>query len=211
MAPGHRESLLERGIPQAGFVGLLGVMFTGLMQARGMVPQGILVLLLGGLVAGAIAFGINRAMQRGGERVAGSIYAPSGNTTAYTPTFSHIEALEIRGDLDGAARAWDEAIAEHAGSAFVRVKAADFHLRLRKDAATAAAHYRAARELGTANEDMRRYIGQKLVDLYLGPMREEGKAMVELRRLIEGFPGTREAEGARVALARLKAERGRGE
>ena len=46
-----------------------------------------------------------------------------------------------------------------------------------------------------------------LVDLHLGPLEDEGRALVELRRLIDGFPGTREAEMAREALAKLKESR----
>ena len=202
----QRENVVYRGIPQAALVGLLGFMFTGLMQARGMVPPGFHFTLLGAAGGAFIGWGINRALLSSGEKAAGSIYAPSGSTTAYTPTFSHIEALEVRGDLDGAARAWEEAIAEHPMNALVRVRVADFHLRTRKDPRRAAVHYREARELGTANSDLQRYIGQKLADLYLGPLRETGKGMIELRRLIEGFPGSREADGARVALAALKAE-----
>jgi len=47
------------------------------------------------------------------------------------------------------------------------------------------------------------------VDLHLGPLADEGKAMVALRRLIDGYPDTREAAEAREALARLKAARPR--
>lgn len=201
------RSALERGIPQGVFVGFLGLGFTGLLQARGHLPQGLLVTLAGGVMAGALAMWINRALISGSGRAATAIYAPSGNTTAYTPTFSHIETLEIRGDLDGAAQAWSEAVAEHSANALVRVRAADFHLRARRDHATAARFYREAREIGTPNDDLRRYLAQKLVDLYLGPLDDEGRAMVELRRLIEGFPGSREADAAREALARLKALR----
>jgi hypothetical protein len=204
---GERDNLMVRGIPQAVFLGLLGFVFTGLMQARGMVPQGAFFTLLGAGVGAFMGWGINRLLLSTGERVATTIYAPSGKTTAYTPTFSHIETLEIRGDLDGAARAWDETIAEHPTNALVRVRAADFHLRGRSDAARAVEHYRAARDLGTANDELRRYIGQKLADLYLGPLGDEGRAMGELRRLIDMFPDSREAQSAREALAAIKAER----
>lgn len=204
---GHKGSLMERGIPQAIFTGLLGFVFTGLMQAREMVPASPFFTVLGGVAGAFIGWGINRALLTASARAAASIYAPSGNTTAYTPTFSHIETLEIRGDLDGAAEAWDEAIGENPDNALVRVRAADFHLRARKDHARAVAIYREARDLGTANDELRRYIGQKLADLYLGPLGDEGKAMGELRRLIDLFPGSREAAAAREALTAIKAQR----
>lgn len=204
---GERESLFERGIPQAAFAGALGFVFTALMQARGLVPGGALVTLMGAGVGAFMGWGVNRLLLSGSARVATTIYAPSGKSTAYTPTFSHIETLEVRGDLDGAARAWEETIAEHPDNALVRVRAADFHLRRRSDAVRAVELYRAARDLGTANEDLRRYIGQKITDLYLGPLKDEGRAMGELRRLIDSFPGTREAEAARDALAAIKTDR----
>src|SRR5690349_6432829 len=47
----------------------------------------------------------------------------------------------------------------------------------------------------------------KVIDLYLGPLKDEGRALVEMRRLIERFPGTKEADEARAALARIKSER----
>lgn len=202
------ESLLHRGIPQGILVGVIGLLFTGLLQARGHLPGHPLVTLAGGIVLGLIGGGINRAMFAAGEKAATAVYVPSGDTTRYTPTFSHIEAMEVRGDLDGAARAWDTACAEDPTNALTMVKAADFHLRLRKDPAAALERYRKAREMGTGREDLRRYVQQKIVDLFLtGPLTDHGRAMVELRRLIDGFPGTREAEGARQTLDELKRAR----
>lgn len=155
--------------------------------------------LIGGLLQGLL-------VHAGGE-VASFIVAPTGGTTPYTPTFSHIEALEIRGDLDGAEREWSSSCAQHPENAVVWVKAADFHLRLRKDPLAARTRYQHVRDLPHAHPDLVRYASQKLVDLHLGPLADEGRALVELRRLIDRFPGTREAEEARVVLARLKESR----
>lgn len=157
--------------------------------------------------SGAVGGGIQRAVVHGSGKAIGAIHAPSGDSTAYAPTFSQIEALEIRGDLDGAATAWAEACREHPTNALVRVKAADFHLRLRKDPVAALPLYRAVRELPGASRELVRYAQAKIVDLHLGVLGDEGRALVELRRLIESFPGTREAEEARAALARIKAAR----
>jgi hypothetical protein len=45
------------------------------------------------------------------------------------------------------------------------------------------------------------------VDLYLGPLVDEARAMSELRRLAERFAGTRDAEGALAELERRRALR----
>lgn len=211
-SPRSTESLIHSGIPQGVLAGVIGLLFTVLLQARGHLPGHPLVPLAGGVILGFIGGGLNRIMFRAGEVAATSVYAPAGDTTAYTPTHSHIEALEARGDLDGAARAWDETCAEQPGNALLLVKAADFHLRARRDPEAALARYRQARAAGTGRDDLRRYIQQKLVDLHLeGPLADEGRAMVELRRLIDGFPGTREADGARATLEEIKRRRAQNE
>lgn len=201
---------IERGIPQGIFGGIIGLFFTGLLQGTGQLPQGALVLILGGVFLGGIAWGINYAVISGSARIATGVHMPSGDTTAYVPTFSHIEAIEIRGDLDGAAQAWADACVEHATNALVWVKAGEFHLRRRNDPATALVHYLKVRDLPGASSELVRYAHAKVIDLHLGPLADEGRALVELRRLIECFPGTREAEQARTTLARLKAERSGG-
>ncbi len=187
--------------------GVLGLFFTVLLQVKGYLPGSLPVTLGGGVVGFFIGRTIARTLFGAGAQLVTSVYSPSGDTTKYTPTFSHIEALEIRGDLDGASAAWDAAVAEHSESVLTLVRAADFHLRLRQDPAAALERYLRARTLGSGAADTRRYVQQKIVDLYLGPLRDDGRAMGELRRLIDGFPGSREAEGARAALAELKSRR----
>lgn len=203
-------SLIERGIPQGILIGFIGMLFTTALQARGHVPQGSFVILLGGILLGGLGWAINYALISGSARVATGVHMPSGDTTAYVPTFSHIEAIEIRGDLEAAAQAWAAACAEHPANALVFVKAGDFHLRLRKDPAAALAHFRAARDIPGASSELIRYAQAKIIDLHLGPLADEGRALVEMRRLIERFPGTREADEARAAIVRLKAERSGG-
>lgn len=204
---GSLEWLIEQGFIQGGVVGAVGYLFVSAMQMGGKLPDTRLITLTGFFAGFAIGMGVARASAGAGARLARSIYAPSGASTAYVPTFSQIEALEIRGDLDGAASAWDEEIARSGDQIGVLVKAADFHLRARKDAQRALELFQRARATGSGGADMRRYVQQKLVDLYLGPLKDEGRALVELRRLIDAFPGTREAEAARDSLAAIKASR----
>ena len=206
--------LVDSGILQGTVGAAVGLIFTIALQFRQHVPDGILVLLIGMVAGFAIVMGISRAVANVSARAAGAIYSPSGSSTGYVPSFSHIEALTIRGALDEAAEAWAAAMAEQPASLVVAVRAADFHLRERRDPARALSLYLHARGLvaqaepGTDSRDLQRYIQQKLVDLYLeGPTADEGRGMVELRRLADSFPGTSEAEGARESLAALKAQR----
>jgi hypothetical protein len=179
----------------------VGFIFLSALGAQGIWFYGGLVcfFLLGRTIATVLMGGLGNAI--------GSLQNPSGDTTAYTQTFSHIEALIVRGALEDAAVEWEHELAKDPQNVSLRVRVADFHLRTKRDPAAAHAHYLKARQMGSAGNDLARYVQQKLVDLYLGPLADQGKAMAELRRLIDAHPGTREAEGARVALAELKAGR----
>lgn len=204
---GSLQWFMDRGYMQGIVTGGVGLIFTGLLQAKGYIPANLLITLLGLVVFFNLGAFIARSLGRITGRAATSLYSPGGDSTAYTPTFSHIDTLVIRGDLAAAATAWDIAMLENPASPGVMTKAADFHLRERKDAATALTLFLRARQMHVGGEDLRRYIQQKLVDLYLGPLEDEGRALVELRRLIEAFPESREAESAREALAAIKAKR----
>lgn len=210
---GSAIGLLESGYVQGFIGGLVGLIFTPLLQARGQLPGGLHITVLGIVASFFVVKGIAGLVARTSGVAATAIYSPSGDTTAYIPTFSHIDALTIRGDLDGAAAAWAAVLAEQPQSVAVAVKAADFHLRDRGEPAAALELFLRARALadsamaGTNLGDLRRYTQQKIVDLYLGPLADEGRALAELRRLIDAFPGTREAAAARESLAELKARR----
>lgn len=203
-------SLLHNGL--AGALATAGAVLVVMIFVRALGgvalswPFAVLLVLLAAGVGGVIQ-GI---VVRTGGSLATALVQPSGRTTPYTPTFSHIQAIAVRGDLEGATKAWSEACAEQPGNAQVWVKAADFHLRTLADPAAALPLYQHVRDLPTASPELVRYASQKLVDLYLGPLADEGRALVELRRLIERFPGTVAADEARAALTRLKDARARG-
>jgi hypothetical protein len=207
---GSLEWLLERGYIQGIVTAGAGLIFTALLQGKGYIPANPLVTILGVFFFFHLGAFIARSVGKMAGGAASSLYTPSGDSTAYTPTFSHIDTLIIRGDFDGAATAWEVAILDNPTNAGVLVKAADFHLRDRKDPTTALSLYLRARQLNAGGVDLRRYVQQKIVDIYLGPLNDEGRAMAELRRLIDAFPQSREAEAAREALATIKAKREQG-
>jgi len=207
--PRHFDDLRDSGI--AGGLVLAGaaatvMIFAGALGGGWLGRGSVLLVLLGGFLIGTV---LHRAILRASGRAVQRVLALDGGSTPYTPTFSDIETLEVRGDLAGAEAAWAAALERHPGNAYVLMRVAEFHLRLKRDAATALPHFEAIRDLPTAGRELGRYAAQKIVDLHLGPLADEGKAMVALRRLIDGYPDTREAAEAREALARLKAARPR--
>lgn len=182
------------------------------------VPLGYLVgvrggwLLLSGLVIGGIAGLIVRYVSTGiadgSARAIASFVHPSGNSTPYEPSFSAHDALEAAGDVAGAIEAYEATVREQPENVRALRQAAELHVRA-GHAPRAAELFAAVRRAATSRED-ELYATQRLADLYLGPLGDDGRALVELRRIAERFPGTREAEGARLALRRLKDARGDG-
>ena len=86
-----------------------------------------------------------------------------------------------------------------------RVQAAEFHAG-HGDPQRAAALFAEVRRLAGDDRGRELYATQRLIDLYIGPLAQTGSAIVEMRRLVERFPGSREAESARDVIGRLKSE-----
>jgi hypothetical protein len=134
-----------------------------------------------------------------------ALVMPSGKSTAYDEQFSFQEAMVARGDVAGALESYEAIIAERRDVALPRVRAAELYARDARDPKRAAELFRSVRDLAGASRSDVLYASNRLVDLYLGPLDDAGRAQVELRRVVECFPGTSAATRAREALARIKA------
>jgi hypothetical protein len=86
-----------------------------------------------------------------------------------------------------------------------RIRAAELYDRERGNAVRAAELFRDAQRIPSCSTGDRVYIAHRLVDLYTGALNQPGRALVELRRLIDEFPDHPAATQARGALAALKA------
>jgi hypothetical protein len=124
----------------------------------------------------------------------------------YVHEHSEIDALEVRGDFKGAVSAWEAVAIAEPANPWPLVRSGDLYARKLGDPALAAERYRLARSIPGVKPEVERYASQKIIDLLLGPLDDRGRAMGELRMLIDRYPTSREAEGARVALRALKAE-----
>jgi len=154
-----------------------------------------------GFVVGAFAGGL---ILGASGTVASQVYAPSA-AGSYAPSFSHIDALEAKGDYRGAVSAWEAVAVSQPRNPWPLIRAGELYLRTLREPAMALDRFRLARDAPDITAEHHRYVSQKIIDLLLGPLGDEGRALVEMRRLVEQHPGTREAEGAREALAAFKA------
>jgi hypothetical protein len=128
---------------------------------------------------------------------------PTGNSTPYTPTYSMEESMVARGDVDGALAHYGAAMRLRPTDPELRFRVAELLFRS-PSPAKAATYFIEGRQLAGDKRGKELYATQRLIDLYLGPLGNPVGALVELTRLVDRFPGTREAESAAAMIARLK-------
>ena len=166
----------------------------------------LLVMVLGSsLLMGYAAMAIGlRSGEAAGD--AARYFTAGGSSTPYEEQFSQEQALIMQRDYAGAAACFEQRIrvAEPTPDIRAVIAGADVYREHGLDFERAAALYRRAQKLPTLTPGQDVYVANKLADLYLGPLKQPGKALVEFRRLIERYPNSRTADQARLALANLK-------
>ena len=121
--------------------------------------------------------------------------------------YSAIETLAARGHLQAAADAYAERARDKPQRVDATLRRAALLAGPLKQAETAAIELDNLRAGGPLppRDDFR--VGLALVELYEQDLKDPGRAMAELRRLIDRYPTAQGARRLRVALASLKAER----
>jgi len=122
-------------------------------------------------------------------------------------TYSSIETLEARGLYEAAAAEYLERAHQDGGDAYAMIRRARLlagHLSAPEAAVMELENYRESRRL-TPGDDIR--LGLELASLYERRLDVPGKAMRELRRLLDLHPSARGLRHIRRNLAALRAER----
>jgi len=140
-----------------------------------------------------------------GVAVARFYLNPSGASTPYQEQFSAEQALVMKGQLPLALASFERRIAADPLGIPVRIRAAELYATLAANPARAAELFHEVQRLPglSSGDDM--YVGNRLADLYLGALGTPSRALVELRRLVDRYPGSRVAPQLRQAIADLKA------
>lgn len=161
-----------------------------------------------GLVVAAVLFGA--AVYFSALAFSGAIgwtwkrFMVDGASTPYVEQYSYQQSLVMAGRLDDALESFEAVIAAQPGAIDPRVKAAELYDREKRNHRRAAELFREAQNIETIATGQYVYVTNRLVDLYTGSLNEPGRALVELRKLIDRCPGTPAAEQARAALKVLK-------
>jgi len=180
---------------------LFGAPLGWLLQVPG--PYLVLFVFLCAWVLGTFMRGIVTTVVEGTASFLLRFVWPSGSTP-YEQTYSAEQAMAARGDIEGALKAYRIAMRQNQHDPEPRFRVAE--LLFRGDYPDKAIEFfKEGRELAGDNRNRELYATQRLIDLYLGPLGDDVRALVELRRLVERFPGTKEAAAARNVLARMKA------
>jgi hypothetical protein len=127
-----------------------------------------------------------------------------GASTPYEEQFSYQQALVMQGKVDEALESFEAIIAERPAAVDARVRAAELYAGKKANPRRAAELFRAAQSIPTISAGDDVYVTHRLVDLYTGPLGVPGRALVELRRLIDRYPKGTTADRSREALAKLK-------
>jgi hypothetical protein len=177
------------GIPLAVLVGASGVWFVAFVAGFAL----------------ATSFVIHRVMTGVPNAVAGFVQRmvyPSGYTTPYAKVYSMEQSIAARGDVEGALDAYQDAMRLNPVDPEPRFQAAE--LAFRSPDPRAIALFNEGRRLAGDDRSRELYATQRLIDLYLGPLKNDPRALVELRRLVDRFPNTREGKAAADVIRRLK-------
>ena len=156
-------------------------------------------------ILGSVTMVIGLRLADTAGAVAKAFTMPSGASTPYEDQFSYQEAMVMKGDVAGALASYEAVIAERPGVAAPRLNAAEHYAKGNRDLARAAELFREVRDMVGASQRDAVYASNRLVDLYDGPLSDPGRALVELRRIVERYPGTPAAAHARSALPAMKA------
>jgi hypothetical protein len=192
-----RQRIYWAAIPAGFFFGMIFGAMTGHL---------FLGMILGPIIMTIVGFGVYRVMVIGMGDAVGGMVVPDTRGRAGLP-YSHIEALEAKGDITGAIAAWEAACIAHPDAVVPVMSGADLYARKGDNPVRAAELFRELQSHEHANDETRRYASQRLIDLYLGALNDEGRALVELRRFAERWPNTPEGRGALKAIADIKRTR----
>jgi hypothetical protein len=180
--------------------GVIGKLLCVMFGLKGWIQVPIIVGFGASATFVAIRFGLGVANVAG--QVVGRFVAPSGSSTPYQYGYSYQQALAARGDVAGALESYEAVLQDAPADLEAHVQAAELYLTS-GNTTRALELFRALRTIPGVSQARDIYASNRLVDLYL--LRgDEGRALVELRRLVERYPGTDTALRAREALGRLK-------
>ena len=151
----------------------------------------------------SLTFFFSHTLVEGAGKGASMVYM-GGDSTPYEQQFSEMQALVMQSKYAEALELFEHEIALAPGEPRVRVAAADLYATHGKNPKRAAELYREVQRIPDVPPGQDIYVTNKLADLYLGALKEPGRALVEFRKLASRYPNSAAAKNAQIAIANLK-------
>ena len=169
--------------------------------AGNMAPIG--AVFLGWVFVGVYAFWQGVALERVGGRI-GKMLVPTGSSTPSVNQHSDIESLVARGEYARAAEAYRAVIAAEPADVVACEKLAQLALRELRDYPTAIFAWHEAEK---RSPEPRRQAGYAILvaNAYRDNLKDYGKTIVELRRILARYPTLPNADRLRAEIDELKA------
>lgn len=163
----------------------------------------VLLTLLAAITLGSIAvFGGTRL---GSAAADVAVYVTEGgSSTPYEEQFSQMQALVMQAKYGEALDLFEHQIGHTPNEPRVRIACADLYVKHGNNPKRAAELYREVQRIPRIQSGHDIYATNKLADLYLGPLKEPGRALVEFRKLAARYPRSAAARNAELAIANLK-------
>lgn len=163
-------------------------------------------LLLGILLGPFVIYGVVVGIAALSGRGASILYMPSGSTTPKKKEYSRAKALEVRGEYEGAIRAYEVEILDAPEVAEPYLRIARLFRDERKDPDSAARWFRRAQREAKLSSGEAIRTHRELAEIFLHVLKEPRKATPDLARLAEAYPHTPDGKWAAEELARIKGE-----
>ena len=188
-----------------GLFFFVAVTFAAASAGAGLV-QALLIGLALGLLAPLLVYAFLFLFVIGGTaNFLGRLYGGGSFGTPTPRSYWRAQALSVRGSHREALEALEAEVLDDPGDPGPCLRAAALCIEELDDPEAAVDWYKRARKAERITAETDAYVSIRLVDLHEA-LGENGRAMVELRRLLERHPDSQYARSARARLRALKAE-----
>ncbi len=185
-----------------GALGLLVWMFAP--GAMGRIGLAFVIAACASLGMYFVSLGVQEGVGGPIARGFGKLLLPSGSSTPPPKALSHIEAMAVRGDLAKAVAAYKAEIATDPADVTSCERLGTLAMRELGDYDLAVWAYREAER--RADTPARKFgYGLIAVGIYRDQLKDRGKTVVELRRLVQLYPTAPRIDALRAELDELKA------
>lgn len=194
-----------RAMVWAVVIGAIGVPISLLMADKvGAEPPLSYLFLLGGPFAGFVVYRLTIGLTMGGAAMMEQIHNPSGESTPVVREYSKPQALAAGGHFREAIEAYGDAVAVYPEDPEPYLRIARILRDKLHEYEEAVTWFKRARAESKIDPGRELLVSQEIIEIYRRRLNAPVRAIPELARLIERYPGHPFQDAARRELAELR-------